>query len=331
VNRRTFITLTAAAAWPKGVHAQHTAKVSRLGILGTVPVRSGRSNDDEASQIWDGFFEALRRLGYIEGDNIIIEGRFSEGRAERLPALAAELVRLNVDVIVAAANTVTAAKGATSTIPIVMPNDGDPVGSGYVASLARPGGNITGLTTLSPNLVGKHLQLIAEAIPQLSRVAVLSNPTHPHHPSALREAEDAAGALNIRLQIVEARSPSELAGAISAAKKGSVDALLILGDPIFFGERTRILEQATKLSLPVFATQREFSKVGALLAYGVDQRDNFRRAATYVDKILKGANPADLPVEQPTKFELVMNLNSAKALGIPITPSLLARADEVIE
>jgi len=313
-------------AAPRASEAQQPAKVFRIGLLGLLPL-----TEPGASRIWDGFFEGLRQLGYVEGQNIVIESRFSEGRYERVPALAAELVRLKVDVIVAAAYTPDAAKGATSTIPIVMTNHADPVGSRLVASLARPGGNVTGLSVQSPDLVGKQLQLFKEAVPKLSREAVLSNPIHPGHPRSLREAEVAARSLKMRLQVLEARAPTEFAGAFSAATKESAGALLVVGDPMFFGERTRIVELAAKNRLPLMASQKEYAEAGGLLAYGIDHRDSFRRAATYVDKILKGAKPGDLPIEQPTKFEFVINLKTAKALGLTIPPSLLGRADEVIQ
>jgi putative ABC transport system substrate-binding protein len=325
MDRRAFLAGAAALLGaPLAAAAQQPARVFRLGLLGTVPL-----TNPGAARIWGGFFEGLQQLGYVEGHNIVIEGRFSEGRSERLPTLAAELVRLKVDVIVAAAYAASAAKGATSTIPIVMTNDADPVGNLLVVSLARPGGNVTGLSTLSIDLVGKQLALLKEAMPRLSRVVVLSNPAHPHHPPSLREAEVAARGLKVRLQIVEARAPAELADALSMATKESADALLILGDPMSFGEQRRIVELAAKSRLPLLANQADYA--GALLTYGIDQRDNFRRAATYVDRILKGARPADLPVEQPTKFELVINLKTAKALDLTIPPSLLLRADQVIE
>jgi putative tryptophan/tyrosine transport system substrate-binding protein len=328
MDRRVFMgALTGGLlATPLAAEAQPAAKVYRIGLLGTVPL-----TDPGTSRIWDGFLEGLRQLGYVEGQNLVIEGRYSEGRSERLPALAAELVQLKVDVIVAAATTADEAKRTTSTIPIVMTNHGDPVGSRVVASLARPGGNVTGLSALSPALVGKQLQLLKEAVPRVSRVAVLSNPTHPSHPTSLREAEVAARSLKVRLQILEARAPTEFAGAFSAATKESAGALLVLGDPMFFGERTRIVELAAKSRLPLMSIQKEYAEAGGLLAYGIDQRDSFRRAATYVDKILKGAKPADLPVEQPTKFELVINLKTAKALGLTLPQSVLGRADEVIQ
>jgi putative ABC transport system substrate-binding protein len=311
---------------PLAIQAQPAAKVFRVGLLGTVPL-----TNPGAARIWGGFFEGLRQLGYVEGQNLVFEQRYSEGKSERLPALAAELVQLKVDVIVAAAYTPSTAKNATSTIPIVMTNNGDPVGSGLVVSLARPGGNVTGLSVLSTDLVGKWLQLLKEAMPQLSRVAVLSNPTHPNHSLRMREAELATRSLKVRLQIVEARSSTELAGAFSAATKESADALLIPGDPMFFGERTRIAELAAHSRLPLIANQSEFAEAGGLLAYGPDHRDSFRRAATYVHKILRGAKPGDLPVEQPTKFELILNLMTAKALGVRIPPTVLARADRVVE
>jgi putative ABC transport system substrate-binding protein len=327
IERRKFIEVIGGGllAAPRASEAQQPAKLFRLGLLGTVPL-----TEPGASRIWDGFLEGLRQLGYVEGQNVVIERRFSEGKAERLPDLAAELVRLKVDVIVAAAITADEAKRATSTIPIVMTNHADPLGNRLVTSLARPGGNVTGLSTLSPDLVGKQLQLLKEAVRRLSRVAVLSNPTHPGHPRSLRETEVAARSLKVRLQILEARAPTELAAAFSAVTKESADALLLLGDPMFFGERTRIVELAAKNRLPLMGGQTEYAEAGGLLAYGVDHRDSFRRAATYVDKILKGAKPGDLPVEQPTKFELVI-LKTAKALGLTIPQSLLQRADQVIQ
>jgi len=283
-------------------------------------------------RLGDGFLQGLRELGYVEGQNIVIERRYSEGRYERLPGLAAELVRLKVDVIVAVGGPPPhAAKDATSTIPIVMTNHGDPVGTGLVASLARPGGNVTGLSTVNPDLVGKQLQLLKEAVPRLSRVAVLSNPTHPLHRLPLREVEVAARSLKVGLQVLEARAPSEFASAFSAATKESAGALIVLGDGMFFGQRTRIAELAAKSRLPMIAAEREYAEAGGLLAYGANFRESFRRAATYVDKILKGAKPGDLPIEQPTKFEFVINLKTTKALGLTIPQSVLLRADEVIQ
>ena len=326
MDRRVFLGVLAGGllAAPLVAEAQQATKVFRIGLLGTVPL-----TEPGAARIWGGLFEGLRQLGYAEGQNIVFEGRFSEGSGKTLAALGAELARLEVDVIVAAATAVHAAKGATAKIPIVVPNYGEPVEDGLVVSLARPGGNVTGLA--GPNLVAKQLQLLKEALPTLSHVAVLSNPAHPAHPRRLREAKDAAGSLRVRLHVVEARAPTGLAGAISGAATRPASALLGLGDPMFFGERAQIVELAARARLAVIAIQDEYSPAGALLSYGIDQKDTFRRAATYVDKILKGAKPAELPVEQPTKYELVINLKTAKTLGLTIPPSLLRRADQVVE
>jgi ABC-type uncharacterized transport system substrate-binding protein len=274
----------------------------------------------------------LRDLGYVEGQNIVIEGRWYGDRIDRLPALAAELVRLPVDVIVAGtAPSPESAKRATSTIPIVMANHPDPVGSGLVASLARPGGNVTGLSAVGPELNRKQLQLLTEAVPSLTRVAVLSNPTVPSHAVAVREIEVAARTLKVRLQVLEVRAPGEFAGAFSAATKERAGALLMLGGSVFFAHRARLAELAVESRLPTMGGPREFAQAGVLIGYGADLRDSWRRAAGYVGRILKGAKPADLPVEQPTKFEFVVNLKTAKALGLTIPPAVLARADQVIE
>lgn len=316
---------------PRQIDAQARSKIFRVGILGTVPVRTLNASDWEAARIWNGFFDAMHEAGYIEGQNLLLEMRFSEGRAERLPDLAAELVRANVDVIVAAAQTAVSAKAATSTTPIVMTNFGDPIGGGLVASLARPGGNVTGLTTLNLELVGKNLQLLHEVLPKAKRVVVLSNPDNAHHQTSLRQANAAASALSLQLLPVETRSSTDLTAALPALVKWSPEAFFVVGDATLFGMRAEIVEVATKHGLPLFATQREFPKDGGLLAYGVDQRDIFRRAAGYVVKILRGAHPSELPIEQPTKFELVINVRSARKLGLSVSPTLLARADEVIE
>ena len=313
-------------AEPLAIQAQPATQVFRVGVLGTVPL-----SNPGAARIWGGLFEELRRLGYVEGHNLIVEGRYSEGRPERLPALAAELVRSKVDVIVAAAYTPDAAKAATSTIPIVMTNHGDPVGRGVVASLARPGGNITGMSTLTVEVIGKQLQLLKEAMPGVSRVAVLVNPGAPYYLAQVRQAEDAARVLAVRLKILQARAPTDFAGAFAAAVKESAGAVVILGDPMFFGERTRIVKLATKSRVPLIANQSEYPEAGGLLSYGTDQRESFRRAASYVDRILKGAKPGDLPVEQATKFELVVNLKTAKTLGVMVSQTVLARADRVVE
>ncbi len=329
MDRRTFLGTLAGGllAAPLTADAQPAAKVYRIGLLGGYSPTS-----KESSHVWEGFFQGLRELGYVEGQNILIEGRWYGDRNERLPALAAELVRLKVDVIVAGAVPAPeAAQRATSTIPIVMLNHFDPVGSGLVVSLASPGRNVTGLSLLGTELVGKRLQLLKEAMPGISRVAVLSDPTNPTQALLLREAEGAARSLKVQLQVLEARAPSDFAGAFSAMTKNRAGALITLGGNMFFGHRTRIVDLAAQSRLPAIYSTKEFAEAGGLMAYGVSLRESFRRAATYVDKILKGAKPGDLPVEQPTKFEMVINLKAAKALGLTIPQSLLGRADEVIQ
>ena len=327
----TVTRLAAAAlllvAVPLAADAQPAAKVYRIGLLGGYS-----STSKEASHLWAGFFQGLRELGYVEGQNILIEGRFYGDQNERLPALAAELVRLKVDVIVAGAPPAPeAAQRATSTIPIVMTIHADPVGSGLVASLARPGRNVTGLSILSPELSAKRLQLLKEAVPGISRVAVLSDPTVPTHALDLREAEVAARSSKVQLQVLQARAPSDFASAFSAMTKDRAGALIALSGNMFFAHRTRIVELAAQSRLPATYVAKEFAEAGGLMAYGSNTRENFRRAASYVDKILKGAKPGDLPIEQPTKFEFVINLKTAKALGLPIPRSLLQRADRVID
>ncbi len=312
---------------PLVVSAQPPGKVFRIGYLGNDPLTT-----PGPLAIWEVFVQGLREFGYVEGQNITIERRFSEGKYERLPDLAAELVRLKVDVIVAAASEPPiAAKHATETIPIVMTNHPDPVGRGLVASLARPGGNVTGLSLLTPELVGKELELLKEIVLRASRVAVLWNPTNAGHPLMLREAKVAAQSLRVQLQILEARGPDDFERAFATMMREGADALLVLSDGMFFIHRTRIAVLAAKQRLPAMFAQREYADAGGLMAYGASFRDNFRRAATYVDKILKGAKPGDLPVEQPTKFELVINLKTAKALGLTIPQSVLIRADQIFQ
>jgi putative ABC transport system substrate-binding protein len=310
---------------PLAAEGQSAGKTYRLGLLGT----SGPG----AESVWDALRQALRELGYVEDRNLVIERRSNpEAKAEGLDELASELVRLNVDVIVAGGSlTPLAAKRATTTIPIVFANHGDPVGSGLVASLARPGGNITGLSLLSTELVAKQLELVREVVPRVGRVAVLWNPTSQTHPRMLPEAEAATQTLGLRLQRAQARGIDDYERAFSAMSQARVEALLVLGDPIFWYHRARIAELASKHRLPAIFGQREHAQAGGLMSYGANLRDNYRRAATFVDKILKGAKPADLPVEQPTKFELVVNLKTAKALGVTIPQSVLLRADEVIQ
>jgi putative ABC transport system substrate-binding protein len=279
----------------------------------------------------DAFREGLRDLRYVEGKDIVIEWRSAEGKFDRLPAFAAELVRLKVNVIVTAGPTVTRpVKEATSTIPIVMASDSDPVGNGFVASLARPGGNITGLATLSPEMSGKLLEMLKEIIPGLSRLAVIGNSANPGDAQAKKETELAAEAFKIQLQYLDVQHSKDIETAFRAANKVRADALLILGNPILNTQRKQVVDLAVKNRLAVTYSRPEFINAGGLMYYGTNFNDLYRRAATYVDKILKGAKPADLPVEQPTNFEFVINLKAAKQIGLPIPPNVLARADRVI-
>jgi putative ABC transport system substrate-binding protein len=284
----------------------------------------------------EAFLQGLRDLGYNEGPNLVIEYRDAEGKPERLPALAAGLVALNVDVIVAGAGTLSAlaAKQATTTIPIVFPVVGDPVADGLVTSLARPGGNLTGLSAVSTELIGKLLELLKQAVPGVSRVALLLKPDAAPERTMqgyLKESDAAARALGVQLQVVEAQGPEDFDRAFSDMSEAHADALVVLGTPVFQVARQRLVDLAAKSRLPTVFSYRAFVDAGGLMSYGPSFPDMFRRAATYVDKILNGAKPADLPVEQPTKFELVINLKTAKALGLTVPQSLLARADEVIE
>jgi ABC-type uncharacterized transport system substrate-binding protein len=305
--------------------AQQPAKFHQIGYLST------DSPSTIAARI-EAFRQGLRELGYVEGKNIVIEWRFAEGKADRLPGLAAELVRLKVDAIVTSGPAATrAAKQATVTVPIVTAQDPDPVGNGLVASLARPGGNITGLSTLAPEIDGKKLELLKDIVPRLSRVAVLASSTTPGNAQALKETELAARALGVQLQFLDVLSPKTIETAFRAAAKGRADALLVLQSPVFVNERTQLADLAVKSRLPTIYDRREFVDDGGLMCYGTNFADLSRRAATYVDKILKGAKPADLPVEQPTKFELVINLKAAKQIGLTIPPNVLARADRVIK
>ena len=276
--------------------------------------------------------QGLRELGYAEGKNITFEWRFAEGKLDRYPALAVELVTLKVDVIVTAGGTATlAAKQATSTIPIVMAQDPDPIGSGFVASLARPGGNITGLSALAPELNGKRLELLKEIIPKLSRVAVLWSSTQPGNAQSLKELELAAKAFGVKLQYLDVISPKDIETAFQAAKKARADAVLSLTSAILVAHRSEIAELALKHRLPATHGNSSFVEEGGLMFYGPNVVDLTRRAATYVDKILKGRTPADLPVEQPQKFEFIINLKAAKQIGLTIPPNVLARADRVLK
>ena len=306
--------------------AQQPTKIPRIGFLSLAAPSTTNPLRVEA------FRQGLRQLGYAEGKGIIIEYRFADGKLDRLSELAAELVRLKVEVIVTAGPAPTrAAKGATATIPIVMTQDPDPVGNGFVASLARPGRNITGLSTHAPEISGKQLELLKEILPKLSQVAVFGTSTIPGHALSLREIGLASGALNVQLQYLDVLGPKDIETAFRAASKGRADALIVLGGAVLISQRTRILEFAVKSRLPVIYTGPTFVDAGGLMSYGVSVTDLARRAATYVDKILKGAKPADLPIEQPTSFELIINLKSAKQIGLTISPNVLARADKVIK
>src|ERR687891_215014 len=305
--------------------AQQVGKVPRIGFLSAVPL-SNMSARVEALR------QGLRELGYVEGQNIVIEYRFAEGKPDQVSHNAAELVRLKVDAIVTGGATDTrAAKKATSTIPIVMAFDSDPVGSGFVASLARPGGNITGLSSLTPEITGKQLELLKDVVPRLSRVAVFWTSIEPGNAEALkRETEGAARALRLRLQYLEVQSSHDLEIAFKAAVRERSQALVVLRNPVLGPQRTKIVALVAKHRLRVIFPQKDYVESGGLMFYGASDTDLFRRAAIYVDKLLKGAKAADLPVEQPTKFELAINLKTAKQIGLTIPPSVLARADRVI-
>jgi ABC-type uncharacterized transport system substrate-binding protein len=334
MDRRTFLAGTGAVllAAPLDAEGQQAAKVARIGYLSTNLAAGLAANP----HMLEPFLQGLRDLGYVEGRNVVIEYRDAKGKYERLPALAAELVALKVDVIVVGGGTpgALAAKQATKTIPIVFSAAADPVGSGLVTSLARPGGNVTGLSSLAPDLVGKCLELLKQAVPGVSRVAALWEPgvlPERTEKDMLKAADVAARALGVRLQVVEVRGPADFDRAFSDMTRARAGALAVFGGSVIFIERRRFVDLAAKHRLPAVYFSREFVDAGGLMAYGPDLADLLRRAATYVDKILKGAKPGDLPVEQPTKFELVINLKTAKALGLTIPPSLLGRADEVIQ
>jgi ABC-type uncharacterized transport system substrate-binding protein len=318
-----LLTLALLAA-PIAADAQPAGKIPRIGIL-----RQGSPPDP----LVEAFRQGLRELGYVEDRNISIEYRWTEGRDERLPDLAADLVRLKVDIIVTSGSGSLAAKRATTTIPIVMQVSIDPVGSGLVASLARPGGNITGMATLTEDMPGKWLELLKELLPQVSRVAVLFDTTSPSSAAQqLKASEAAASTLGLRLHTLKVRDPDDLGAAFAEAQRGRAEGLIVFGSAFMYANRTRLVELAAQHRLPTVYDQRAFVvDSGGLVSYGPNIQDLFRRAATFVDKILKGAKPADLPVEQPTKFELVINLKAAKTLGLTIPPSVLARADEVIQ
>jgi putative ABC transport system substrate-binding protein len=327
MDRRRFLltSLAGAVAAPLAAEAQQAAKVARIGYLSTNPT----------PHFQEAFRQGLRDLGYVEGRNLVIEYRDAKGKLERLPALAAELVALKVDVILAAnTRAALAAKQATRALPIVFTKASDPVTSRLATSLAEPGGNATGLSVLATELVGKCLEQLKQAVPGVSRVAVLLQPGGVGElieRDMLKEAEVAARALGVRLQVVEARGPADFDRAFSVMTRARADALAVLTSSMLFGERRRLVDLAAKHRLPAVYPWREGVDAGGLMAYGPDLADLLRRAATYVDKILKGARPGDLPIEQPSRFDLVVNLKTAKALGLTIPPSLLARADQVIQ
>lgn len=325
-QRRKFLLAAGALLTaPLAARAQPAGRIHRIGFL-------RRTTPEPAT--FEAFRQGLRELGYSESQNIVIEQRYAHGAAERLPGLAAELIRLNPDVIVVdGSTTALAVKAATASIPVVFVLGIDPVSDGLVGSLARPGGNVTGLTGsgVGYQLSGKRIELLKSAVPKLSRLAVLGNPTNFTTAPSLRDAERAARALGLEFRAFEAVRPEDLENVYSAISKWSASALVTIGDAMFFSQRQRIVELAAGNQLPAIYPETEFVQAGGLMSYGADHRYLFRRAATYVDKILKGAKPGDLPVEQPAKFELVLNLKTAKKLGLNISRDFLARVDEVIQ
>jgi putative ABC transport system substrate-binding protein len=329
MRRRQFVKLIGggALAWPLKAAAQQGSKLYRIGYFS-----SGAASAQGGAGIERAFVEALGELGWIEGKNVALEYRFAENHADRLRDMAAELVHLKVDVIVAAGTLAPlAAKQATATIPIVMAPAGDPVRSGLVPSLSHPGGNVTGLSLMAPDLGGKRLELLKELLPGISKVAILWNAANPYAEDVFRETQRAAQTLRIALQSLEVRSPDDLDTVLEAAMIQHPEGLVTVEDPLTTDHRKQIANFAAKNRLPAVHGIREFAEAGGLIAYGASLSDLSRRAATYVDRVLKGAKPADLPVQQPTKFEFVVNLSAAKALNLTIPPTLLARADEVIE
>ena len=334
MDRRACLGTLAGAllAASLAAEAQQVEKVPRIGVLSPgSPPGAGR-NPTDLAVLFGAFRESLRELGYVEGQNIKIESRWAEGNYDRLPSLAADLVRLKVDVIVTYGTPASqAAKRATGTIPIVMAAIIDPVASGLVTSIARPGGNLTGQSMMSPDLVAKQLEILKEVVPKVSRVALLHNPANPGDAPQVRHAQDAAGALGVRLQPLGARGPAEIDSAFAAMTNEQASAVIVVVDAVLQENRTRITDLAARHRLPAVYGLSEYAAVGGFLAYGPNRLDMFRHAVTYVDKILKGAKPGDLPIEQPQKFELIVNLRTAKALGLTIPQGLLLRADQVIE
>ncbi|HZM85376.1 MAG TPA: ABC transporter substrate-binding protein [Blastocatellia bacterium] len=324
--KRIFALALGALLLPLSVpaHAQQPRKVPRIGYL------IGTSSSSNVART-EAFRQGLRESGYVEGKNILIESRFTEGKLDRERALAAELVGMKVDVIVTGGSITTrAAKEATTTIPIVMTQDPDPIGNGFVASLARPDGNVTGLSNLGPELSGKRLELLKEVVPRITRVAVFGSSTFVGNAQILRETELAANALKVQLQYVDVPDQKDIETAFRAARRGAVHAVHVLAGGVFTSRRPQLAALAVASRLPAIYYATEFVEDGGLMTYGANRTDLARRAATYVDKILKGAKPAELPIEQPTKFEFVINLRAAKQIGLTIPPNVLARADRVI-
>ena len=325
MDRRAFLgTLAGGLLTTRlAAEAQPRPRVARVALL---------DGGNLESHLWQAMRDGLRELGYVEGQNLIIEFRSAAGQFDRIPEILAELIRLHVDVIVTIGDpVVSAAKQATSTIPIVIAGAGDPVGRGFVASLARPGGNITGVSNLAVALTGKWLELAKEVVPRISRVAILRNGGNPTHALFWAEAQTAAHGMALTVYSAEVRSPGEFEHALASMAQAGVGAVVVLADPMLGSHRMRLAELSVKHRLPSISPFREAAASGGLISYGPSLRANFRRAATYVDRILKGAKPADLPVEQPTKFELAINLKTAKTLGLVIPPSVLGRADEIIQ
>jgi putative tryptophan/tyrosine transport system substrate-binding protein len=326
MRRREFITLlVSAAAWPFGVRAQQAEKTWRIGVLETIPPELNAAN-------FNALRNGLRDLGYIEGQNLTFEYRSADGRAERLPQLANELVRARVDVIVTRGTpAVLAAKDATTTIPVVMAASGEPLVSGVITELARPAGNVTGLSAFTNELIPKRIELLSMVVYGVGRVAFLQNMSNPVAPSQWEELKSAARSLRIEPLLLDVRRPEDIGRAFDAARTRQVNALAVGNDSVTHASRRQIVELAAQYRLPAIYATREFIDDGGLMAYSVNYSDLYRRAATYVDKVFKGAKPGDLPVEQPTKFDLVINVRTAKALGLEIPDKLLALADEVIE
>lgn len=326
--RKKIIVLALSAVFLALNFPSEAQQPTKIPVIARLAIASRSSELDRTET----FRQGLRELGYVEGKNILIEWRFADGKLDRLPALAAELVRLKVDIIVTTGSTPTrAARAATSTIPIVMSNDNDPVGDGFVASLAQPGGNITGLSNFAPELSGKRLEILKEVVPSLARVAILGTSTNPAHAQVMKEVEPAAKAFGVKLQFLDVLDSTDIETTFRAVTKARAGGVLVLSSAVLVSQRVRVAELAVQNRLPTIYSNSQFAEAGGLMFYGVNVRDLDRRVATYVDKILKGRTPADLPVEQPMKFEFIINLKTAKQIGLTIPPNVLVRADRVIK